>query len=49
MGGNKWIKIIIKGNLNAYTSRENTSYTMQVLKGKEREGMEVLADMLRKS
>jgi predicted Zn-dependent peptidase len=34
------------GNLNAYTSRENTSYTMQVLKNDLYKGVDILGDML---
>jgi predicted Zn-dependent peptidase len=39
----------IGGNLNAYTSRENTSYTMQVFEEDLDQGTEILGDMLLKS
>lgn len=34
------------GQLNAYTSRENTSYTMNVFKENLSDGLEILGDML---
>lgn len=34
------------GQLNAYTSRENTSYTMTVFKNKIDKGVEILGDIL---
>jgi predicted Zn-dependent peptidase len=39
----------IGGNLNAYTSRENTSYTMQVFEEDLDQGTEILGEMLLKS
>mmetsp|Transcript_5196 Transcript_5196/g.9557 ORF Transcript_5196/g.9557 Transcript_5196/m.9557 type:complete len:442 (+) Transcript_5196:154-1479(+) len=36
----------IGGNLNAYTSRETTLYQMQVYKGLEERGIEIISDML---
>ena len=37
------------GQLNAYTSRENTSYTMNVFKENLSNGLEILGDMLKNS
>lgn len=37
------------GQLNAYTSRENTSYTMTVFKNKAHHAVEILGDMLTNS
>ena len=34
------------GQLNAYTSRENTSYTMTVFKNNTQKAVEILGDML---
>ncbi len=34
------------GQLNAYTSRENTSYSMNVFKENLSDGLEILGDML---
>jgi predicted Zn-dependent peptidase len=37
------------GNLNAYTSRENTSYMMTVFKRDLRKGVQIVGDMLTNS
>ncbi len=37
------------GQLNAYTSRENTCYTLSVFKGQEARAVEILSDMLTNS
>jgi len=34
------------GSLNAYTSRENTSYTLSCFPNKMDDGMDILSDML---